>query len=270
MEYNFNVKEQTEKVIEWTRNWYNDKGEDSIMVVGISGGVDSSTTATIGVKALGAARVIGVKMPCGEQKDIDYSNELIEHLGINSIEINIGESYDALTKQIRQISTNGKVFPTEQYSTNTPARLRMTTLYGVAAILGNAYPVNTCNASETSVGYDTVWGDSVGALAPIAMLTKTEVRAIAKELGLPKRLYEKAPIDGMSLNDDGSYKTDEDKLGFSYEELDAFLREGKVGLKNEKIVKGMKASAWKRKIINLEHYEPDLPFPAKDLWDGKF
>lgn len=266
MGYNFDVEKQTENVVNWTRDWMNSKGENSIMVIAISGGVDSSTIAAIGVKAIGKDRVVGVKIPCGVQKDIDYSNELIEHLGIKAYEINIGEMYENLTNQMRQVSVNGNAFPTEQYSTNTPARLRMATVYGVAAMLGNAYPANSCQMSETSQGYDTIFGDSAGSLAPIAMFTKTEVRAIAKCLGLPERLYNKVPIDGMSLNKDGSYKSDEDKLGFTYDELDAFLREHTVGPNNEKIVKGMKANAWKRRIISIEHYDPKLPFPAQSLW----
>lgn len=208
-------------------------------------------------------------MPCGDQKDIDDAKLACKELGIDSIEINIGSAYDALTIALCSAAWKNKNFmATEQYSTNTPARIRMATLYGLAGMLGNAYPVNTCNMSETAEGYDTIFGDSAGSLAPIAMLTKTEVRAIAKYLGLPERLYNKTSIDGMSVNDDGTYKADEDKLGFTYAELDAFLREGKVGPNNDKIVTGMKKSVWKRKLINIEHFEPNLPFFAKSLWDS--
>ena len=71
----FNVEEQTEKVIDWTRNWMNEKGEDSKAIIGISGGIDSSTVAAILEKAIGKERVIAIKLPCGVQKDIDYSNK---------------------------------------------------------------------------------------------------------------------------------------------------------------------------------------------------
>ena len=99
----FNVEEQTEKVIDWTRNWMNEKGEDSKAIIGISGGIDSSTVAAILEKAIGKERVIAIKLPCGVQKDIDYSNKLIEHLGLTSFEINIGETYNLLTKEIRKV-----------------------------------------------------------------------------------------------------------------------------------------------------------------------
>lgn len=263
----FDVEKETNKVIAWIKEWFADKGPNAKVIIGISGGVDSTTTGKLCVEAVGPENVIGVRMPCGEQKDIDDAKLTCKELGIKSIEINIGAAYEILTKEICSFGEKGIVLnPTDQYTTNTPARLRMTTLYGVAAMVGNAYPVNTCNLSETAEGYDTVWGDSTGAFAPIAMFTKTEVRAIAKYLGLPERLYNKTPIDGMSVNEDGSYKSDEDKLGFSYEELDAFLRNGIVGPNNEKIAKGMKNSAWKRRYINLDHYIPDMSFYAENLW----
>lgn len=265
-DYNFDVAKETENCIKWIKDWFSNKGDKSKALIGISGGVDSSTTAALCVKALGKDRVIGIKLPCGKQTDIDYSNELIESLGIENYEINIGESYEALTRQMKVISS--KSVP-DTYSTNTPARIRMAAIYGVSAILGNdfpALPANTCNLSETSQGYDTIFGDSAGSFAPIAKFTKTEVRKIAKHLGLSEKLYNKVPIDGMSVNDDGSYKSDEDKLGFTYEELDSYLREGKVGKNNEKIVKGMKSTAWKRRLINIDHYEPQVVFFAKDLW----
>ncbi len=261
--YNFDVKKETESCIAWIRSWFADKGPDAKVVLGISGGVDSTTTGKLCVEALGADKVIGIRLPCGEQKDIDDAKAACDALGIKSLEVNIGEAYKKLTDTILE-ETKGKV--SDQYSTNTPARIRMTTIYGIAALMGNAYPANTCNASETACGYDTVWGDSTGAFAPIARFTKTEVRAIAKYLGLPERLYNKTPIDGMSVNEDGTYKSDEDKLGFSYEELDAFIRVGKVGNHNENIVGIIKRNKWKRRYINIDYYQPDLPFYIEDLW----
>ena len=261
--YNFDVEKETKNCVAWIRAWFADKGPNAKVILGISGGVDSTTTGKLCVEALGAERVIGVRLPCGEQKDIDDAKAACEELGIRCLEVNIGETYNKLTEAILN-ETKGIV--SDQYSTNTPARIRMATLYGIAALVGNAYPANTCNLSETSQGYDTVGGDSLGAFAPIGRFTKTEVRAIAKFLGLPEKLYNKTPIDGMSVNEDGSYKSDEDKLGFTYEELDAFLRIGKVGNHNEKIVSGMKKNKWKRNLINVEYYKPDLPFYAENLW----
>jgi hypothetical protein len=98
--------------------------------------------------------------------------------------------------------------------TNLPARLRMATLYAVAALYPNSRVVNTCNRSEDYVGYSTKYGDAAGDFSPLGNLTVREVLEIGDELGLPEHLVHKAPSDGMCG------KTDEDNLGFTYEQLD--------------------------------------------------
>ena len=109
----------------------------------------------------------------------------------------------------------------EQTKINLPARIRMSTLYAVSQSI-NGRVVNTCNLSESYCGYDTRWGDSVGDVSPLAMLTKTEVRAIAKELGLPDEFVNKIPTDGLCG------KTDEENFGFSYKVLDRYIRTGEI------------------------------------------
>jgi NAD+ synthase len=93
----------------------------------------------------------------------------------------------------------------------------MTTLYAVAALYPNSRVVNTCNYSEDFVGYSTKYGDAAGDFSPLGGLTVREVLAIGDALGLPYELVHKAPSDGMCG------KTDEDNLGFTYDELDGFL-----------------------------------------------
>lgn len=256
----FNVVNQTKNCIEWIRDWFEHNGDkNSKAIVGISGGIDSSTTAALCVGALGKDRVIGIMLPNGTQKDIDASQLLVKHLGIKHFTINIGDTYDALLDEMRVLAENGKEWPGDQYITNTPARIRMTALFGAAAVVGNCFVANTCNISESSQGYDTVFGDDSGSFAPIAKFTKTEVRKIAKFLELPEELVNKTPIDGMSLNTDGSYKSDEDKLGFTYEELDKTIRNiDYCGPNYDKIVNGFIRTAWKRRIVNVESYDPEL------------
>lgn len=96
----------------------------------------------------------------------------------------------------------------------------MTTLYGVAALIGNARVVNTCNLSEDYVGYSTKFGDAAGDFSPLSHFTVQEVIAIGDLLGLPYELTHKIPSDGMCG------QSDEDRLGFTYATLDAYLREG--------------------------------------------
>lgn len=281
---NFNVKETKNKLVEWIRK----TAGDCTVVIGISGGKDSSVTAALCVEALGKDRVFGVLMPDGEQKDIDKSLELCDHLDIDYTCINIGPVTSALrnsfgisndkpnTKgsQFRyhlMAYTQASRFPimplkyNDVYETNTPARIRMTTLYGVAAILGNARVANTCNLSEDWVGYSTKYGDSAGDFSPLTNLTVHEVKALGYELGLPTDLIEKVPSDGMSG------KSDEDKLGFTYDELDTYIRTGVIeNLEHkEKIDKMHKANLHKITLMPKFEYVPDVSFDNLPDFDFK-
>lgn len=182
-------------------------------VVGISGGVDSSTVAALACKIFGKDSVVGVLMPCDEQADIVDSWQLVQHLGIKSVTINIGDMFADLKCKL----DNNCIEINDQAKTNAPARLRMTTLYAVAQSLG-AFVLNTCNFSETCVGNDTRWGDQCGDYAPIKMLTKGEVVDLALWLGVPANLAKKTPVDGLQP------LTDEERLGVTYNEIDAVIR----------------------------------------------
>src|SRR5574344_2137591 len=129
----FNVKWQTEDCILWIKSQFKNNG-GKVAVIGISGGKDSSVCAALCVNALGKENVIGVKMPNGTQADISDSDRLIDFLGIKGVEINIGEAFKCLSEQMKKsgFETN------DRYKTNTPARLRMTSLYGVAACIDGA------------------------------------------------------------------------------------------------------------------------------------
>ena len=95
----------------------------------------------------------------------------------------------------------------------------MSVLYAVSAIVGGRV-ANTCNLSEDWVGYSTKFGDSAGDFSPISGMTVTEVKAVAKELGLPLKFIDKMPADGLSG------LSDEENLGFTYNVLDKYIREG--------------------------------------------
>lgn len=211
---NFDAKKVTNDCVQWIKDFFEKNGKDCMAVVGISGGKDSSVVAALCVEALGKDRVIGVKMPCGEQKDIDYSNMLINHLGIRGYTMNIG---DAVGEIRSKFPVGVKI--SDQTTTNLPARIRMATLYAISQSV-NGRVANTCNLSEDWVGYATRYGDAAGDFSPLSQLTVTEVKAIGRELGLPSELVDKTPTDGLCG------KTDEDNLGFTYAELDAYIRDG--------------------------------------------
>lgn len=183
-------------------------------VVGISGGKDSSVVAALCVEALSKDRVIGVLMPQGEQSDIEYSKMLVDFLDITRITCNIEGAVNEVLE-----SFEGVVSPTPQTTTNLPARIRMATLYAISQSV-NGRVANTCNLSENWVGYAIKYGDAAGDFSPLSQLTVTEVKAIGRELGLPSELVDKTPTDGLCG------KTDEDNLGFTYAELDAYIRDG--------------------------------------------
>ena len=211
----FDAKKVLNELTVWIRDWFEENGRDCNAIVGISGGKDSSVAAALCVRALGVDRVIGVLMPNGEQSDIAMSRLLVEHLGIRHFVVNIQDGYQGLLGEVRHqlgdVSRDTEI--------NLAPRLRMATLYAVAQS-NNGRVANTCNLSEDWVGYSTRYGDSAGDFSPLSMLCVREVKALGRELGLPECLVEKVPIDGLCG------QTDEEKLGFTYATLDAYIRDG--------------------------------------------
>lgn len=213
----FDAKKVKNEIVEWIRNWFEQNGKDCMAVVGISGGKDSSVVAGLCCEALGKNRVIGVLMPNHIQDDIEYSHLLCEHLGIKNYTIDVGVAIDELLNNIHFRATDIEI--SDQTKTNLPARIRMATLYAISQSM-NGRVANTCNLSENWVGYCSKFGDAAGDFSPLENLTVTEVKAIGRELGLPSELVDKTPMDGLCG------KTDEDNLGFTYAELDAYIRDG--------------------------------------------
>lgn len=212
--YHFDTARAIEDCCRWIQDWFAENGDGCQAVLGISGGKDSSVCAALLCRALGVHRVIGVLMPRGEQPDIEDSKLLCKHLGITNVTINIGEAADAVEKAVAAVTPL-----TDQAAVNLAPRIRMAAVYAVSqSVKGRV--ANTCNLSEDWVGYSTRWGDSVGDFSPLGQFTVTEVKAIGRALGLPEQLIEKAPSDGLCG------KTDEDNLGFTYAELDRYIREG--------------------------------------------
>lgn len=202
--------------VQWIRDFFEQNGPDCSAVVGISGGKDSSIAAALCVEALGKDRVVGVLMPKGEQHDIDMAYMLVNHLGIKHYVVNIEDAVKGI------INNFPKDLPvSEQTITNIPPRVRMTTLYAISQSV-NGRVCNTCNLSEDWVGYSTRYGDSVGDFSPMSHLTVTEVKEIGRLLKLPDVLVDKTPIDGLCG------KTDEENLGFTYAELDVYIRTGVI------------------------------------------
>jgi NAD+ synthase len=214
------VMNKTQACIQWIKEYFKDN-PDGKAIIGISGGKDSTIAAALCVEALGADRVIGVLMPNGTQADINDSYAVVTRLKLQYHVIDIGMAcaslYGPIARAIFLAGGDKAIRENSMITTNTPARLRMTTLYAVAALYPNSRVVNTCNRSEDYVGYSTKYGDAAGDFSPLGNLTVREVLEIGDELGLPEHLVHKAPSDGMCG------KTDEDNLGFTYEQLDDYI-----------------------------------------------
>lgn len=212
----FDAKKTKDACVQWIRDFFEINGKNCNAVIGISGGKDSSIAAALCVEALGKDRVIGVLMPQGEQHDIDKALLLVNHLGIRHFIINIKDAVDAVLAQME-----GQLEISRQSIENLPPRIRMSTLYAVSQSC-NGRVCNTCNLSEDWVGYSTRYGDSVGDFSPMSNLTVQEIKQIGHLLQLPAELVENVPIDGLCG------KTDEDNLGFTYAELDRYIRTGQI------------------------------------------
>jgi NAD+ synthase len=235
-----------DKLIKWVQS-YTEQTNAKGYVLGISGGKDSAVVAALLCEAIGKDKVLGILMPNGGQKDISDSYEVCEVLGIDYQVVNIRESYDAIFKQIEStpevlypgddggycaMTTKGLNYDiTKEAAINIAPRLRMTTLYTIAQSVG--YRVaGTGNRSERYVGYCTKWGDMAADINPIAGLTMHEVLDLGDELGLPHHLVHKTPSDGLCG------LSDEDKMGFTYRQLDDYILKGSSG--DEKVDKVIK------------------------------
>ena len=242
--------EQTrDKLVEMIRGFTASCGISRV-VLGISGGKDSTVAAALCARALGAENVYGILLPDGIQKDINDSWEVCRALGIQARTVNIGPMHRALRTAMQQslpeeIFPGGEPIPTERESDiNVGPRLRMTCLRYIAQALG-AFLCGTGNLSERTVGYCTKDGDTSCDFNPLGALTSKEVVALGLTMEeLPRHLVEKAPSDGLSG------KTDEERLGVTYQQIHDWIRRGSSGDKDADAAIELKweTSAHKRRL----------------------
>ena len=255
-------------------------------VVGISGGKDSTVVAMLLCAIFGKERVYGVMMPQWQQSDIKDSMDVCDILGIHQTVTNIGDSVDSLTSQIWQNRKDCGIYPSKDMEINLPARIRMATLHAIGQCVDGRV-INTSNLSEDMVGYATQFGDNAGAYAPLQGLTVTEVMQLGDYLAeimdlndgkhytsvkqtipgaskprIPKsimgkeriiELIHKTPVDGLQA------QSDEERLGFTYADLDKFIRldEGSYDFK-EMIRKKYKQNKFKLEIVQMP--QPDFSY----------
>lgn len=214
----FNAQLEVEKICEFVRDYYK-KNNLTGAVIGISGGKDSAVVAALLTKALGPENVYGLALPChSKDEDLEDARLISNHYGFPLVKFDLTSTYDSFVNEVNEI---GVMPDFDNANQNLKPRLRMSTLYYFASVLsqnGKRYIVaGTSNKSELFVGYFTKGGDSTHDIDLIADFTVSEVIKLGEVLGVPERVLYKAPSDGLSG------KTDEDKLGVTYQSIEDYI-----------------------------------------------
>ena len=184
------------------------------VVIGLSGGVDSSTVAALCVRALGKEKVIGLILPergVSKLQDVQDAEELARQLRIKTHIHPLNDILDVFVRTVPFVDSNKSALG------NVKARIRMMLLYCYANAC-NYRVAGTGNKSELHVGYFTKYGDGGVDFLPIGDLTKTEVRELARHLGIPHSIVDKTPTAGLWRG-----QTDESEMGLTYEQLDKII-----------------------------------------------
>jgi len=236
----------TDTICNFIKGYIKESNADGV-VVGLSGGVDSSTVAFLCVRALGKERVLGLVMPevgITAEEDIRDAIDIAERLGIEYKTVEINEIVNLFKEKLGE---GGKLA-----EANLKPRIRMIINYYHANRM-NRLVAGTGNKSELMIGYFTKYGDGGVDFLPIGDLYKTEVLELARYLGVPEKIIRKKPTAGLWIG-----QTDEDEIGMSYTELDKIL---------EAIEKGEKRDDEKfervRYLIRISKHKREMPPVAK-------
>jgi len=257
------MSRQTDAIVEWLRQRLTQSGARGF-VFGLSGGLDSAVVARL-CQAAAPANVVGVLMPCHSDPRDEADAALVAgRFEIPTIRVDLGPSYDLYTAALREAAAG---LPADQVPNAAPGghdgkaplpfanvkpRMRMATLYYVANTM-NYLVAGTGNRSELSIGYFTKYGDGGVDLLPIGDLLKSEVRAAAKDLGVPEAIVDKSPSAGLWPG-----QSDEGEMGFTYEVLENYLNKG------AETVSPALAMRIERLIRTSEHKRALAPTPGEN------
>ena len=235
------MENEVNLIIEWIKEYVKSSGARGV-VIGNSGGKDSAVVIGLCTKALGSQNVLTIAMPCmSNPNDLEDAKLVANAFDVPLLTIDLSNTYTTLTTSIEEKIE--KQIP-EFSSINIKPRLRMTTLYAIAQT--NGYLVaGTGNMCEIFVGYTTKWGDSASDFNPLAEFSVREVLEIGRIIGVPEKIINKAPNDGLSN------KTDEEKLGVTYNQIEEYIKNGTCGNEDAdlKIEKLHKQTEHKRNTI---------------------
>jgi NAD+ synthase len=225
-------------------SWIKERAEQANcggVVFGLSGGIDSAVVGVICRRAF-PKNSLGVMMPCHSSKeDLEDALAVAQQFAVPTVTVTLDEVFDCLLKALPDLKCDDKTKKLAE--ANLKPRLRMSTLYYLANRL-NYLVVGTSNKSEIAVGYFTKYGDGGVDIMPLANLLKRDVNELARHLGIPKKLIEKAPSAGLWPG-----QTDEGEMGVTYKELDQYLASGQATDKVRQKMDAMaRASAHKRTL----------------------
>jgi len=209
-----NIQNLCDDIVNWLKDRVNESGTKGL-VFGLSGGIDSAVVAALAKKAF-PNNALGVIMPChSNPEDEEHARLVANTLDLETVKVDLTNVYDVF---LEQLESSDNVLA----KSNIKPRLRMTTLYYYAQI--RRYLVTgTSNKSEFTVGYFTKYGDSGVDILPIVDLVKEEVYELAKYLNIPEIIINKPPTAGLWEN-----QTDEKEMGFTYKELDRYIKTGEA------------------------------------------
>ncbi|MGM0472041.1 MAG: NAD(+) synthase [Bacillota bacterium] len=215
-----------DEIVEWMQEQVAKRDADGALV-GLSGGVDSSTVAGLIKRAFGDDS-LGVLLPCSGtvSKDVEYAEMVADEFDLETISVNLKEAYEGIEETFTDIDVeevDREYWPQTKVPTINPAqqniitRLRMMTLYYIAEKM-NYVVMGTSNQSEIITGYYTLYGDGATDMRPLGDLTKMEVWELAKRIGVPQEIVDRPPTGGLRGEDT---EGDEEEFGINYEQLDA-------------------------------------------------
>ena len=224
-------------------------------VIGLSGGIDSAVSAYLSARALGAENVLALRMPyrTSSAESLSDAEAVIEDLGLPHLTLPISDMADPLISRFPEMS--------KLRQGNIMARLRMIALYDQSMAWGGLV-MGTSNKTEFLLGYSTIYGDSGVALHPIADLYKYQIRQMARYLGVPRSVIDKPPSADLWVG-----QTDEDELGFTYDQADQVLfllvdeRYTVDEVAQEGFDRDFVAQIWER--VKANHYKRTMPNIAK-------
>lgn len=249
------MTERSEAIVEWLRARLQESGARGY-VVGLSGGIDSAVVLGLCQRAAGE-QVVGVMMPChSDARDEADARLVADQFRASVLRIDLAPAFDTLTASaqnalddvpaaLRAARGADDDIRARMPLANVKPRLRMTTLYFVANSL-NYLVAGTGNRAELTIGYFTKYGDGGVDVLPIGHLLKSDVRELARELGVPAAVIDKPPSAGLWIG-----QTDEDEMGFSYADLERYLTEGPQAVPPAlamRIERLMRASEHKRQL----------------------